>query len=120
MDRRSRDLYLSVITIAEIEEGTATARMTGADRLADWLDTVLHLYGVRVVPLGLPTAQVLGRLADRVRGLGQAPGLADLAIAATAETLGYTVLTRTLRHFRAFGVAAHDPFDTLPEFPTRS
>jgi predicted nucleic acid-binding protein len=46
--------------------------------------------------------------------LGQTPGLADLAIAATARVHGLTVLTRNLRHFSFPGVPVHDPFDSLP------
>lgn len=45
---------------------------------------------------------------------GQAPGLADLAIAATALSNGLTVLTRNLRHFSPLGVAAFDPYEKLP------
>jgi hypothetical protein len=35
--------------------------------------------------------------------------LADLAIAATAQKHGFTILTRNLRHFGPLGVAALDP-----------
>jgi predicted nucleic acid-binding protein len=118
MDRNSGGLFLSVITVAEVEDGIAKTRRQGAerkaDRLAEWLDTLLHLYSARILPLDLPTARVLGSLSDRARGSGQAPGLADLAIAATAQNRRYTVLTRKLRHFEALGVPALDPFTSLP------
>jgi predicted nucleic acid-binding protein len=117
MDRHSDELYLSVITVAEVEDGIAKARRGGAtrkaDRLTEWLDAVLHLYSSRIIPLDIGIARVLGRLADRARGAGQMPGLADLAIAATAQSLGYTVLTCNLRHFVALGVAARDPIDMV-------
>lgn len=118
MDRNSPWLYLSVITVAEVEDGIARSRRLGAhrkaERLAEWLETLLHLYGSRVLPTDLETARRLGGLADRARGLGQAPGLADLVIAATAQTHGCTVLTRNLRHFGPMGVPALDPFEALP------
>jgi predicted nucleic acid-binding protein len=118
MDRNSAHLYLSVITVAEVESGIAKSRRTGAfskaKRLADWLETVLHLYGSRVLSLDLTVARGLGPLMDHARGLGQTPGLADLAIAATARVHGLTVLTRNLRHFSFPGVPVHDPFDSLP------
>ncbi len=82
--------------------------------MAEWLETLLHLYSARIVPLDLSTARVLGGLSDRARAAGQAPGLADLAIAATARNRGYTVLTRNLRHFRVLDVPALDPFVSLP------
>lgn len=118
MERNSAGLYLSVITVAEVEDGIAKNRRLGAhlkaERLSGWLATLLHLYGSRVLPIDLQTARCIGGLADRARGLGQAPGLADLAIAATARTHGYTILTRNLRHFGAVGVPALDPFEALP------
>ena len=118
MDRNSAGLYLSVITIAEIEQGITRCNRTGAGakagRLTEWLDTVLHLYGSRVLPIDAPTARRLGPLADAAAGHGQAPGLADLAIAATALHRGYTVLTRNLRHFVLLDVPAQNPFEALP------
>lgn len=118
MDRNSANLYLSVITIAEIQDGIAKSRREGAlrkaERLSEWLETLLHLYGARALPIDLVIAQHIGRLADRARGLGHTPGLADLAIAATAQHYGWTVLTRNLRHFEPLGVAAHNPFEALP------
>lgn len=51
---------------------------------------------------------------DKAREAGHSPGFADVAIAATAESQGLTVLTRNLRHFAPIGIAAIDPFQTLP------
>ena len=88
MDRNSTGLYLSVITVAEIEQGIARCLRTGAHakarRLTEWLETVLHLYARRVLPVDVSAARRLGTLADYALGQGHAPGLADLAIAATA------------------------------------
>ena len=118
MEQHSERLYLSVITVAEVEDGIAKARREAAhrkaDRLAEWLETLLHLYSARILPLDVPVARVLGALSDQARGLGHAPGFADLAIAATARIRGYTVLTRNLRHFRLLAVPSHDPFERLP------
>ncbi len=118
MERNSSALYLSVITIAEVEDGLARSRRTGAHararRLADWLDTVLHLYADRILPVDAATARRIGALSDHARGQGHDPGLADLAIAATALAKGCVILTRNLRHFAPLGVPAHDPTETLP------
>jgi toxin FitB len=107
-----------VITVAEVEDGIAKARREGAfhkaDRLAEWLETLLHLYSDRILPLDIIAARLLGKLSDQARGAGKTPWLADRAIAATAAHRGYTVLTRKLRHFRALGVPAHDAFESLP------
>ena len=119
LDHNSDRLYLSTITIAEIDSGIAKARRTGAraraDRLAEWLETMLHLYAARVLPLDIPAARVLGALTDLARSVGASPGLGDLAIAATAIAHNYTVLTRNLRHFQDMPVRCHDPFASLPQ-----
>ena len=119
MDRNSAALYVSVITVAEVEDGIAKSRRTGAEtkarHLADWLETVLHLYGRRILPLDVRIARRVGALAYRARARGQNPGLANLAIAATAQVLGCTILTQNLRHFTALEVPALNPFEALPD-----
>jgi toxin FitB len=118
MDRNSERLFLSVVTVTEIEDGIAKSRREGAsrkaDRLAEWLETLLHLYSARILPLDVSIARVAGKLADQARGSGHAQGFADIVIAATARSRGYTVLTRNVRHFRALDVLVHDPFESLP------
>ena len=118
MDRNSAGLFLSLITVAEVADGIAKSRRLGthrkAERLTEWLDTLLHLYGKRLLPVDLETARRIGILADRARGQGQAPGLADLAIAATAQQHGCTILTSNMRHFDILGVPALDPCHVLP------
>jgi toxin FitB len=118
MDENSADLYMSAVSIAEIEAGIARLRRLGAERRADdltaWLDTLLHLYAERVLAFEVRAARIAGALADRARSLGQAPGLADVVIAATAQLHGFTILTRNARHFEPLGVPFLDPFVRLP------
>ena len=118
MEVRSDRLFLSAVTIAEIGDGIAKASREGATRkaadLAAWLDTVLHLYADRVLAFDTAAARIAGILSDLARGRGWAPGFADIAIAATAQCHGLTVLTRNLRHFEPMGVPALDPFANLP------
>lgn len=102
MDRNSAGLFLSVITVAEIEDGITKSRREGAhrkaERLSEWLEILLHLYAARIFPIDVEVARRIGALADLARGQGHAPGMPDLAIAATAQHHGWTVLTRNLRH----------------------
>lgn len=119
IDENSDRIFLSSITIAEIEDGITKVRRQGARRKADqltgWLETLLHLYQERVLPFDVPAARIAGRLSDRARAKGLSPGFADLAIAATAVAHGLSVLTRNVRHFGPLEVDAHDPFESLPE-----
>jgi predicted nucleic acid-binding protein len=119
MDQNSDRLFLSTITVAEIADGIAKARREGSRRkatdLTGWLETLLHLYGARVLPFDVAAARVAGTLRDRARSIGQSPGFADLAIAAIAANHGLTVLTANLRHFAPLGVPVHNPLETLPK-----
>lgn len=108
-----------MVTIAEIEDGIAKLSRTGASRKAEnlkaWHEAVLHLYGPRILPIDVAIAQVAGRLSDEARGRGQAPGFADLLIAATAKHHALTLLTRNVKHFVGFNIALADPFMDLPQ-----
>jgi toxin FitB len=118
MDHHSAQLYVSTVTIAEIEDGIAKARREGAMRKAAdldaWLETLLHLYDERILAFDIATARTAGMLSDRARGQGQAPGFADIIIAATAFQRGLIVLSRNLKHFEPLGVRVLDPFASLP------
>jgi hypothetical protein len=118
MDEHAAVLYMSAVSVAEIEAGIARLHRRGASRRADdltaWLDTVLHLYGERVLPFDVPAARIAGALSDLALSKGHAPGFADVAIAATAECHGLTILTTNLRHFAPLGVPCLDPFAALP------
>lgn len=118
MDTHSDSLFLSVVTIAEVEDGIAKLRREKATRrsrdLAQWLDAVLHLYGDRILAFDVPIARFAGELSDRARGKGHAPGFADIIIAATARHSALTILSRNVRHFEPLGVPVLDPFRALP------
>ena len=118
MDEHAAALFLSVVSIEEIEDGIAKLRREGARRRAEalnaWLETLLHLYSQRVLILDVDVARATGALSDKARGLGLTPGFADLIIAATAAHHGLTLLTRNTKDFSKLGVALHDPFMTLP------
>ena len=105
--QRTTDLYLSVVTVGEIERGI-TAQLDRdpafAERLGTWLDGVLRVYADRILPIDLPVARRWGRLSQ---SLGH--GGADLLIAATALEHGLTVVTRNVRHFEPTGAGVLDP-----------
>jgi toxin FitB len=111
--QRTTDLFLSVISVGEIERGIARQRAIDpgfADALADWLDRMLTLYGERVLPFDLRTARRWGALSA---ALGN--DSADLMIAATALEHGLTVVTRNISDFEPTGVAVLDPFSRQPD-----
>ncbi len=113
MEQNTDRLYVSAVTVMEIEDGIAKAERTGARQkealLKAWLEAILHLYSDRILAFDLKVAPAAGRLSDLARGRGLSPGFADLVIAATAQSHGLVVLTRNLRHFVSLDVRAVDP-----------
>jgi len=110
--QRTSDLFLSVISIGEIERGIARQRATDpgfAGALAEWLDRILSLYADRIVPFDLRAARRWGALSAT---LGNES--VDLMIAATALENGFTVVTRNVSDFEPTGVTVLDPFSRRP------
>ena len=106
--QRDADLFLSVVTIGEIERGITQQQRHNpafAQTLTAWLDRVLTLYGDRILPVDIPAARQWGRLSAAHGNSG-----ADLLIAATAFTHGLTVVTRNERDFRPTGLPLCNPF----------
>ena len=102
-------LYLSAVTIGEIQAGIELTRaqdIAKAEELAAWLDKVLTSYSV--LPMDAATfrewAQLMHRRSDTL--------IEDAMIAATAKVHGLTVVTRNVRDFSKLGVAVQNPFDS--------
>ena len=107
--RRTPDFWLSVVSVGEIELGIAQQEARDpefARVLAAWLDSVLDLYGDRVLGVDRSTARRWGRLAGAIGHKG-----VDLLIAATAIEHGLTVVTGNVRYFEPTGVALCNPFE---------
>jgi predicted nucleic acid-binding protein len=107
--QRSSDLFLSVLTIGEIEKGIGRQRRLDpvfADALTQWLETTMQRYMDRILPVSVPIARRWGSLSAQLGHSG-----ADLLIAATAMEHGLAVITRNVRHFEPTGVEVVDPFD---------
>ena len=105
--QRTTDLYLSVVTVGEIERGIAQQQRRDpsfARDLALWLDRVLAWYGDRVLPVDSATARRWGQLSAT---LGH--DSAVLLIAAMALEHGLSVVTRNVRDFEPTGVSIVRP-----------
>lgn len=107
--QRPSDLFLSVVTIGEIERGILLQRTKNAEfaaALAQWLETVLHLYADRILGIDTAIARRWGQFSAEIGHES-----ADLLIAATAQEHGLTVVTRNIRHFTPTGVKVLNPWD---------
>lgn len=106
--QRTANLFVSVISIGEIERGIARQRAANpgfAAALASWLDKLLALYGDRILPFDLQAARRWGLLSAAVGNES-----ADLMIAATGLEHGLTVVTRNASDLEPTGVSVLDPF----------
>lgn len=104
----STDLFLSTITLGEVERGIERQRSINppfAAELGFWLDATLRVYRDRILPLDIGSALRWGRLSARLGHAG-----VDLAIAAIALEHGLTVVTRNVADFVATGVPTLNPF----------
>lgn len=117
MRRNDRALFLSPVTLMEIEAGILKLRreknkIKRSEQLAAMRDGLLADFRERVLAMDVDVALTVARLAEAVRPM--VIELDDLIIAATAKAHGLVVLTRNLRHFEPTGVAALDPLAALP------
>lgn len=117
-DRNGDHLYLSAVTIAEASYGLAWLAHRRATRkvalLRAWLSDLLTFYGDRVIAMDGRIGWRAGEMRAQGRAGGFNLGFEDALVAATADVLGFTVLTRNVRHFRPLGVRYVDPFVALP------
>ena len=102
------DLFLSVITLGEIERGIRAQEVRNPAFAADlrgWLDRTPRLFGDRLLPFTAQDAVIWGRLSQDLGHSG-----ADLMIAASALARGATVVTGNVEDFRPTGVLLENPF----------
>lgn len=101
-------LFLSVITLGEIERGIALHGRANPGFAADlrrWLDRTVLLFADRILPFDADSARLWGGLSARIGHPG-----ADLMIAATALARGATVATSNTADFAPTGVLLENPF----------
>ncbi|MFD2758353.1 type II toxin-antitoxin system VapC family toxin [Gulosibacter faecalis] len=109
-NRAPTDLYLSAITVLEVEVGIVRiARRDPAqgDRLQAWLDEeLLDAFAGRILPVDVPVA----RRAAHLHVPDPRPER-DALIAATAAVHGLTVVTRNVKDFESLGVPILNPWN---------
>lgn len=106
-------LYLSVVTIGELEKGIArlpvSARKT---RLQSWVRRdLVERFGERLLALDIRAATRWGTLTGESEKRGQPLPVIDSLIAATALVHGFAVVTRNVEDFKRCGVVCVNPWD---------
>lgn len=106
--QRAEQLFISVVTVAEIRRGAAQARRKDpkfADRIDEWLTITTTAFGNRIIPIGISVARIWGSLQAAAGHGGE-----DIMIAATALDRDLTIVTRNTRDFASLGVKLENPF----------
>jgi predicted nucleic acid-binding protein len=107
--REGAALYLSALTVGELQRGVALLRHRGdtaqAALLEQWLASVLEDFGQHVLPVDADIAQVWGRLCAP-----RPEHALDKFIAATALIHDLTIVTRNVADFRGTGAMLLNPF----------
>jgi predicted nucleic acid-binding protein len=107
--RVESELFLSVLTIGEIQRGIEGKRQhepAFANALSGGLDALLRNYGDRILHVSTEVARLWGDLSWRAKHDG-----ANVLKAATAFSRGLVVVNRNVRHFDPLGVKLINPFE---------
>lgn len=95
-------LFISVITLGEIEKGILKLRASDpirSQKLTAWLGKVEQRFAGRILPLDGAALHVWAQLAAHAELVGQPLPVMDGLIMATAQCHGLTVVTRNVQDF---------------------
>lgn len=102
------DLYLSAVSIGEIQVGIEITREQDAIKaknLSVWLNKLMNLYNI--LPMDAQAFRIWATLMHRESNTVNE----DAMIASTALSKGLTVVTRNVKDFKRFKVPIFNPFD---------
>jgi toxin FitB len=109
----SASVYLSVLTLGEIEQGIVRSpNPRRAERLVRWVEDELQpQFRGRILPIDAAVMKTWGQITGHALLRGQPVSYADSLLAATAITHGLTLVTRHTRDVEALPVPTLNPWD---------
>jgi predicted nucleic acid-binding protein len=113
-DHTAKQCYISVITVAEIQQGISRlGDVVRAGKLHTWLNNVmLPKFHGRTLDVDMDTAKLWGDMRGQAMRQGRPLTMVDSLLAATARTHGLTVVTRNVRDFETMGVEVFNPWES--------
>jgi predicted nucleic acid-binding protein len=105
------NMYLSVITLGELQEGIAALRDAGEARaLQGWLEQLQKSFAGRILDVTPEVAVMWGRLRAEARRQGNAPAAVEVLLVTTAVTHQLTLVTRNVVEHELGSVKVFDPW----------
>jgi len=106
------DLYLSVLTLGEIQKGIARlAPGRKKTSLTAWLNDELEVrFAERIIPVTDAVALEWGDMPGNAEKNGQSLSAVDAFIAATARVYDLILVTRNIRDFNGCSIDIFDPW----------
>lgn len=95
LEHRPSELCVSAITVAELRYGTSRRKSSRLDQLVD-----NFISNIAVMPFDEACTKPFGQIASALTEKGTPIGELDALIAAHAMTLGVTLVTNNLKHFK--------------------
>ena len=98
-------LFISVITLGEIEKGILKLRKTDprrSQKLTAWLGKVEQRFAGRILPLDAAALHVWAQIPAYAELAGQPMPVMDGLLMATAQCHGLTVVTRNVQDFALY------------------
>jgi len=109
-----QDLFMSVVTLAEIRDGIEVMPAGKRRELLDrWLSVDLpERFHGRMLDIDMPTAITCGRVMARTQKSGRAVDVMDAFIAATALRHNLALVTRNIADFQNLDVELINPWNS--------
>ena len=106
LDEQDEDsLYISVISLGEIEKGILKLQASDPQRsqkLTAWLGKLEQRFATRILPLDAAALHVWAQIAAKSELAGHPLPVMDGLIMATAQCHGLTVVTRNVQDFTQY------------------
>ena len=106
-------LFLSVVSIHELEKGIALLEYKGATAKASdlkiWLSGLISTYEDKIISLDASASAIAGQLEAKAITDGYNPGMADAIIAGIAKANDLCVVTYNKKHLSLFDIIVMSP-----------
>lgn len=103
------DIFLSVVSMAELQQGANTAPATHRAALSAWISGLCRDYAAAIEPLDESVLVRWKELLAELKSKNRTMTCEDSLIAATALHHGHTLATHKPRRFTPAGVGLVDP-----------